>query len=44
MASARQSAGHQQVVAIFKVVNIPPLAEEVDISRRRYGKIILDDR
>ncbi|MFV0443813.1 MAG: DNA gyrase subunit B [Planctomycetaceae bacterium] len=33
--------GNKEVVAIFKAVNIPPLAEEVDVSKRRYGKIIL---
>jgi DNA gyrase subunit B len=33
--------GNKEVVAIFKAINIPPLAEEVDVSKRRYGKIIL---
>ena len=33
--------GNKEVVAIFKAVNIPPLAEEVDVSKRRYGKIIV---
>jgi DNA gyrase subunit B len=32
---------NKEVVSIFKAVNIPPLAEEVDISKRRYGKLIL---
>lgn len=33
--------GNKEVVAIFKAINIPPLAEEVDVSKRRYGKIIV---
>jgi DNA gyrase subunit B len=32
---------NKEVVAIFKAINIPPLAEEVDVSKRRYGKIIV---
>ena len=30
-----------EVAAIFKAIGIPPMAEEEDISKRRYGKIIL---
>ncbi len=33
--------GNKEVVAIFKAINIPPLAEEIDVSKRRYGKIIV---
>ncbi|MCA9087530.1 MAG: DNA gyrase subunit B [Planctomycetaceae bacterium] len=32
---------NKEVAAIFKAVGIPPVAEEQDVSRRRYGKIIL---
>jgi DNA gyrase subunit B len=30
-----------EVAAIFKAIGIPPTAEETDINKRRYGKIIL---
>ncbi|HWL08271.1 MAG TPA: DNA gyrase subunit B [Planctomicrobium sp.] len=30
-----------EVTALFKAIGIAPLAEEVDIAKRRYGKIIL---
>lgn len=33
--------GNAEVAAIFKAVGIPPTAEETDINKRRYGKIIL---
>lgn len=32
---------NKEVVSIFRAVNIPPLAEEVDVSKRRYGKLVL---
>ena len=32
---------NKEVAALFKAIGIPPLAEELDVSRRRYGKIIL---
>jgi DNA gyrase subunit B len=33
--------GNREVAAMFKALGIPPMAEEVDISKRRYGKLIL---
>lgn len=33
--------GNAEVAAIFKAIGIPPTAEETDINKRRYGKIIL---
>ncbi|AMV17187.1 DNA gyrase subunit B [Planctomyces sp. SH-PL14] len=33
--------GNTEVAAIFKAIGIPPTAEETDINKRRYGKIIL---
>ena len=33
--------GNKEVAAMFKALGIPPMAEEVDISKRRYGKLIL---
>jgi DNA gyrase subunit B len=33
--------GNKEVAAMFKAIGIPPMAEEVDVSKRRYGKIIL---
>jgi DNA gyrase subunit B len=33
--------GNKEVAAMFKAIGIPPMAEEIDISKRRYGKIIL---
>ncbi|MEZ5944126.1 MAG: DNA gyrase subunit B [Planctomycetaceae bacterium] len=32
---------NKEVAALFKAIGIPPVAEEQDVSRRRYGKIIL---
>ncbi|MEZ6144478.1 MAG: DNA gyrase subunit B [Planctomycetaceae bacterium] len=33
--------GNKEVAAMFKAIGIPPMAEEIDISKRRYGKLIL---
>lgn len=33
--------GNNEVTAIFKAIGITPMAEEQDIAKRRYGKIIL---
>ncbi len=33
--------GNKEVGAMFKAIGIPPMAEEIDISKRRYGKLIL---
>ena len=33
--------GNKEVAAMFKALGIPPMAEEVDITKRRYGKLIL---
>lgn len=32
---------NKEVAALFKAIGIPPLAEEMDVNRRRYGKVIL---
>lgn len=32
---------NKEVAALFKAIGIPPLAEELDVNRRRYGKVIL---
>jgi DNA gyrase subunit B len=32
---------NQEVASLFKAIGIAPMAEEVDIAKRRYGKIIL---
>ena len=32
---------NQEVAALFKAIGISPMAEDVDIAKRRYGKIIL---
>ncbi len=32
---------NQEVAALFKAIGIAPMAEDVDIAKRRYGKIIL---
>ena len=33
--------GNTEVAAIFKAIGIPPVAEDQEIAKRRYGKIIL---
>ncbi|MCA9077001.1 MAG: DNA gyrase subunit B [Planctomycetaceae bacterium] len=33
--------GNKEVAAMFKAIGIPPMAEEIDVNKRRYGKIIL---
>jgi DNA gyrase subunit B len=40
-AQAVKVLANKEVAAIFRALGIPPLAEEVDINKRRYGKVIL---